>query len=210
MQEQSNNSREQLLSAARELILNQGYEAVAVRDIADQAGLTTGAIYANFSGKSEILGLLLVEAIEGLAGTIEKHFAETNSSGITAFIDGYLKFGETCPDYMALANYCRHHVHLVESLPRHIQQRVQQADQRVLSILIGREISLEEAAQTLSTPERALFCTAMAGSTALGMVDELHSMEEERLQVGVNAVRELVQRVLKFAEANVDLLLMEE
>ena len=197
---ENNSSREQLLTAARELILNQGYESVAVRDIADQAGLTTGAIYANFSGKSEILGLLLIEAIERMADTIEEHFATTNTTGISAFVAGYLKFGAACPDYMELANYCRHHVHLVESLPRHIRQRVQAADHRILSILMGRESTLEEISTKLPKKERTLMCVAMAGTTALGMVKELHGMEEELLQTGANPVRDLIREVLSFAD----------
>jgi AcrR family transcriptional regulator len=48
-------SRERLLAAAVEVFVDQGYEGARVQDIARAAGLTTGAIYANFRGKSELL-----------------------------------------------------------------------------------------------------------------------------------------------------------
>ncbi len=48
-------SRERLLAAAVEVFVEQGYEGARVQDIARAAGLTTGAIYANFRGKSELL-----------------------------------------------------------------------------------------------------------------------------------------------------------
>ena len=48
-------SRDRLLAAAVEVFVEQGYEGARVQDIARAAGLTTGAIYANFRGKSELL-----------------------------------------------------------------------------------------------------------------------------------------------------------
>jgi AcrR family transcriptional regulator len=44
-----------LLAAAVDVFVDQGYEQARVQDIARGAGLTTGAIYANFRGKSELL-----------------------------------------------------------------------------------------------------------------------------------------------------------
>jgi len=48
-------TRERLLAAAVEVFVSQGYEGARLQDIARAAGLTTGAIYANFRGKDELL-----------------------------------------------------------------------------------------------------------------------------------------------------------
>jgi len=48
-------TRERLLDAAIAVFVDQGYEGARVQDIARTAGLTTGAIYANFRGKSDLL-----------------------------------------------------------------------------------------------------------------------------------------------------------
>src|SRR4029077_18885673 len=48
-------SRDRLLAAAVEVFVEQGYEGARVQDIARAAGLTTGAIYANFRGKEDLL-----------------------------------------------------------------------------------------------------------------------------------------------------------
>jgi AcrR family transcriptional regulator len=48
-------TRERLLAAAVEVFVEQGYEGARLQDIARAAGLTTGAVYANFRGKSELL-----------------------------------------------------------------------------------------------------------------------------------------------------------
>lgn len=46
---------ERLVEAAIEVFREQGYERARVQDIARTAGLTTGAIYANYRGKAELL-----------------------------------------------------------------------------------------------------------------------------------------------------------
>jgi AcrR family transcriptional regulator len=48
-------TRDRLLAAAIEVFVEQGYEGARLQDIARAAGLTTGAVYANFRGKSELL-----------------------------------------------------------------------------------------------------------------------------------------------------------
>jgi AcrR family transcriptional regulator len=57
-------TRERLVAAAIEVFAAQGYDGARVQDIARTAGLTTGAIYANYRGKAE----LLFDAIGALAG----------------------------------------------------------------------------------------------------------------------------------------------
>jgi AcrR family transcriptional regulator len=48
-------TRDRLLKAATALFSERGYDCAGVQEIARRAGLTTGAIYANFSGKAELL-----------------------------------------------------------------------------------------------------------------------------------------------------------
>jgi AcrR family transcriptional regulator len=54
-------TRSRLLAAAYELLLNDGYHATTVQAIARRAGLTTGAIYANFANKQELMALAVLE-----------------------------------------------------------------------------------------------------------------------------------------------------
>jgi AcrR family transcriptional regulator len=70
-------TRERLIAAAIEVFAEQGYEGARLQDIARAAGLTTGAIYANFRGKAELLfaaigaraGVELDGLLAGAAGT---------------------------------------------------------------------------------------------------------------------------------------------
>ena len=61
-------SRAALLQAAVEVFTERGYEAATVADIAERAGVTTGALYSHFHGKLDLLLQSLgLRSIEGLA-----------------------------------------------------------------------------------------------------------------------------------------------
>ena len=57
-------TRDRLIAAARDAFLEQGYQATSVAEIARRAGLTTGAIYSNFTNKAGLLAAAI--ATEGL------------------------------------------------------------------------------------------------------------------------------------------------
>lgn len=61
-------TRDRLVDAAIAVFREQGYERARVQDIARAAGLTTGAIYANFRDKRE---LLLAAISAGSAAEVE-------------------------------------------------------------------------------------------------------------------------------------------
>ena len=48
-------SRDALIDAAVEEFAEKGYEATKVSDIAERAGVTTGALYGHFDGKLDLL-----------------------------------------------------------------------------------------------------------------------------------------------------------
>jgi AcrR family transcriptional regulator len=48
-------TRAKLLEAARELILEKGAERTSLEEIAERAGMTTGAIYGNFKSREDLL-----------------------------------------------------------------------------------------------------------------------------------------------------------
>src|SRR3954454_24766215 len=47
-------TRAKLLEAARALIREKGYEHTTLEEIAERAGMTTGAIYGNFKNRDEL------------------------------------------------------------------------------------------------------------------------------------------------------------
>ena len=55
-----------LIDAAAEVFAERGYDGAGVAEIARRAGVTTGAIYSRYSGKSELL-------LEALNRSFEMH-----------------------------------------------------------------------------------------------------------------------------------------
>src|SRR6516164_8699079 len=47
-------TRAKLLAAARALIREKGHEHITLEDIAERAGMTTGAIYGNFKNRDDL------------------------------------------------------------------------------------------------------------------------------------------------------------
>lgn len=57
-------SRKSLLQAAKRLFMEKGYEGATVREIAAAASLSTGAVFASFSDKSDLFNEVLLADLE--------------------------------------------------------------------------------------------------------------------------------------------------
>src|ERR1700704_4785652 len=79
-------TRERLVAAAIEVFRRDGYERARVQDIAREAGLTTGAIYANYRGKAELLAEAIGERTETELETLLRDGGLTSSVEILALL----------------------------------------------------------------------------------------------------------------------------
>jgi len=64
-------TRQKVLDAARTLFAERGYEPATIRDIARGAGMSTGAVFANFQDKAELFEAVLSEDMVKLAETLK-------------------------------------------------------------------------------------------------------------------------------------------
>jgi len=91
--ERSQATRTALVTAARALFAERGYAAVATEEIVREAGVTRGALYHHFGGKSELLAAVyeqLEEEIAARLGASARPGAgalETLSAGAELFLD---------------------------------------------------------------------------------------------------------------------------
>jgi AcrR family transcriptional regulator len=63
-QERSEQTREELVEAAREVFLERGFHGASLEDISLAAGYTTGAVYSRFGGKDGLFLAVLDDHIE--------------------------------------------------------------------------------------------------------------------------------------------------
>ena len=64
--------RRQILSAARELFVNEGYESVSMRKIAERIEYSPTTIYLYFEDKADLLDSVCQETLLSLLNTLEQ------------------------------------------------------------------------------------------------------------------------------------------
>lgn len=73
-------TRQKVLDAARQLFAERGYEPATIRDIAKGAGMSTGAVFANFQDKAELFEAVLATDMVKLAETMKTAAAADGST----------------------------------------------------------------------------------------------------------------------------------
>ncbi|HEV7626052.1 MAG TPA: TetR/AcrR family transcriptional regulator [Streptomyces sp.] len=88
--------RNQLLGAAQEVFVAQGYHAAAMDDIADRAGVSKPVLYQHFPGKLDLYLALLDQHCESLLQAVRTALASTsdNKQRVAATMDAYFAYVE--------------------------------------------------------------------------------------------------------------------
>ncbi len=86
--------RLQLLQAAQEVFVAQGFHAAAMDDIADRAGVSKPVLYQHFPGKRELYLALLEEHVSELADRVGEAMGATddNRERVDAAVGAYFDF----------------------------------------------------------------------------------------------------------------------
>jgi AcrR family transcriptional regulator len=85
-------TRAKVLAAARRLFSEQGYEGATIRDIAAAAGMSTGAVFANFTDKSDLFREIMLTDMAALAEAMSEAAAQGNGvedALLKIFVAGY-------------------------------------------------------------------------------------------------------------------------
>ncbi|KAF4409628.1 MULTISPECIES: TetR/AcrR family transcriptional regulator [Streptomyces] len=88
--------RNQLLGAAQEVFVAQGYHAAAMDDIAERAGVSKPVLYQHFPGKLDLYLALLDQHCEALLQSVRNALASTtdNKLRVAATMDAYFAYVE--------------------------------------------------------------------------------------------------------------------
>jgi AcrR family transcriptional regulator len=86
--------RKQLLAAAQQVFVANGYHAAAMDDIAERAGVSKPVLYQHFPGKLELYLALLDTQAERLSGAVHDALARTddNRMRIHGVLTAYFEF----------------------------------------------------------------------------------------------------------------------
>ena len=88
--------RNQLLGAAQEVFVAQGYHAAAMDDIAERAGVSKPVLYQHFPGKLDLYLALLDQHCEALVQSVRAALASTtdNKQRVAATMEAYFAYVE--------------------------------------------------------------------------------------------------------------------
>jgi AcrR family transcriptional regulator len=97
-------TRQKVLDAARGLFAERGYEPATIRDIAKGAGMSTGAVFANFQDKAELFEAVLTEDMAGLAEVMKNGAGKgsTRDRLVNALSAGYHGSIDQLPLFQAI------------------------------------------------------------------------------------------------------------
>ena len=86
--------RKQLLGAAQEVFVAQGYHAAAMDEIADRAGVSKPVLYQHFPSKLELYLALLDQHADRLVDRVREALATTtdNKARVAASVSAYFDF----------------------------------------------------------------------------------------------------------------------
>jgi AcrR family transcriptional regulator len=89
--------RRQLLDAALEVFVSQGYHAAAMDDIADRAGVSKPVLYQHFQSKLELYLALLDQSVDELVATVRDALRSTtdNKQRVAATFSAYFEYVES-------------------------------------------------------------------------------------------------------------------
>ena len=85
-------TRAKVLKAARRLFSEQGYEGATIRDIAEAAGMSTGAVFASFADKSDLFHEIMVGDIAAVTADMRQaaaHGRSVEDALLRIFTAGY-------------------------------------------------------------------------------------------------------------------------
>lgn len=93
-------TRAKVLAAARRLFSASGYEGATIRDIAAEAGMSTGAVFANFTDKSDLFREIVFADLDALM--VDMREAATRGETVDAaltnlFVAGYAFYKSQMP-----------------------------------------------------------------------------------------------------------------
>ncbi|MDE2487420.1 MAG: TetR/AcrR family transcriptional regulator, partial [Alphaproteobacteria bacterium] len=93
-------TRAKVLSAARRLFSEHGYEGATIRDIAAAAGMSTGAVFANFADKSDLFREIMATDLDALIETMRESAARgrgVEDALLKMFAAGYAFYKSQLP-----------------------------------------------------------------------------------------------------------------
>jgi AcrR family transcriptional regulator len=98
--ERADATRERIVQAARELVVEHGYDAVSTGQVLERAGVSRGGLYHHFNGKDELMAAVLEAVERDFAGRLTAAIADARdpfealATGVQWYLDECIRSEE--------------------------------------------------------------------------------------------------------------------
>jgi AcrR family transcriptional regulator len=182
-------TRDRLIAAAIEVFAAQGYDGARVQDVARTAGLTTGAIYANYRGKGELLFDAIGTRANAEVDALLQQAKGADAREVLERLGGALLHRPQQPPLLldALAA-ARRDPELAALLRERIGTRESQ-----LADLVDRAKTDDAVDETLATDALARFCITLALGAMVVRTLDLALVESDDWQAVIHRLLEAIK-----------------
>jgi TetR/AcrR family transcriptional regulator len=169
-------------SAAERLFIGRGYSATTMEDLAEEADVAIGSIYAHFGSKEGVYGALIERALELDKQYCDEgfHSGELPAERLLGLAEGYLRFAREHPGYFQLFRFPppdRPGAELTPTASARVGQRIKDETkrmgdeiQKLIDEGIGRPVDAESAARFLWAAWDGVICSHV-GASNMGLTD---------------------------------------
>ena len=187
-----------LVEAAGRVVGERGYGAVSVDEIAERAGYSRGAFYANFQNKEMLLLAVLREHMEGEMRELRSLFTEQlGVSALLERLEDWMHDAHVDTDWALLSAELQLHALRSPAFGEHYAA-LQRDHRRALGEIIA--LLFAHAGRALPVDANVLGATVKALVQGLALQNAVRSGDEERIDA-MHVIRLVVQALIKAAPA---------
>jgi len=182
---------QQILNAAEDLFYERGFDATSVDAIGERAGITGGAIYRHFSGKDELLAVLIDHAIDAVLERLPT-FTDDPERDLRDLVQAHVEFAVIHPKLAGI--WIRDERSLRASSKRNYLRRVRRYTERWRTVLARcyPEVSEEQ------------IVVAMRAIHALMLSDSIRPARGRSTKIAQSLLVEMTMRSLDALRPDVD------
>jgi AcrR family transcriptional regulator len=178
-------NRERILRAARKVFGERGFHGATIEEIADEAGLSNGAIYYNFDSKGDLFFALLEERMDERIRHMRRTLttaaeADVGDLGLVAEARDATRSLKESRDWRLLVlEFIAHAARTPNLAPRLAEHK--RKFRTALAELLAQRLSERGAKAALSADQLALAATALANGLAVEELSDPGSVPDELL-----------------------------
>ncbi|MGA9284104.1 MAG: TetR/AcrR family transcriptional regulator [Solirubrobacteraceae bacterium] len=168
--------------AAERLFLSRGYSATTMEDLAEEADVAVGSIYAHFASKEGVYSALIERALDLDKQYCDEGFSagELPAERLFGLAEGYLRFAREHPGYFQLFRFPppdRPGAELTPTATARVAQRIEDETgrmtdeiQKMIDEGIGRPVDAKSTARFLWAAWEGVICSHL-GPGNMGLTD---------------------------------------